>query len=133
MTALKTLPPRLVEVVRTSDYGSMKKFADLSNDYNPIHIDREFAATTPMKGLIAHGPMATIMLWQSLYKTLGAGTLQRVSLELRFLKPVRENDTATAGGDARSAESGCYDVWVRNQNGEAIVQGTARLRAASAG
>lgn len=123
-----TQPTTLVEVTRTSDYASLQQFAALSNDYNPIHIDREFAANTPMQGLIAHGPMATIMLWQSLYKSLGADLLQRISLDLRFLKPVREDDTATAGGEARAAEPDCYDVWVRNQNGDAIVTGTARIR-----
>ena len=120
---------KLVEVSRTSDYASLRRFAELSNDFNPIHIDREFAAKTPMKQLIAHGPLATIMLWQSLGRTLGADALQRVSLELKFLKPVFENDTATAGGDLRTGEVDCYDVWVRNQKGETLVQGTARLRA----
>ena len=123
------LPTKLIEVSRTSTYASLKQFAELSNDFNPIHIDREFAANTPMKGLIAHGPMATIMLWQSLYRTLGADAIQRTAIELRFLKPVRENDTATAGGEARAGEPGRYDIWVRNQNGEAIVQGTATIRA----
>lgn len=124
-----TLPSKLIEVSRTSDYASMKRFAELSNDYNPIHIDREFAANTPMKGLIAHGPVATIMIWQSLQKTLGADMLERVSLDLRFLKPVRENDTATAGGETRQGEADCFDVWVHNQHGDVIIQGTARLRA----
>lgn len=123
------LPARLTEVSRTSDYASLKAFAELSNDFNPIHIDREFAAKTPMKQLIAHGPLATIMLWQSLGNTLGADALERVSLELRFLKPVFENDTATAGGELRVGETGLYDVWVRNQKGDTLVQGTARLRA----
>ena len=127
------LPARLTEVSRTSDYASLKAFAELSNDFNPIHIDREFAAKTPMKQLIAHGPLATIMLWQSLGRTLGADALARASLDLRFLKPVFENDTATAGGELRTnaGESGtaCYDVWVRNQKGDTLVQGTARLRA----
>ncbi len=126
-----TQPAKLIEVSRTSDYASLQQFAELSNDYNPIHVDREFAANTPMKGLIAHGPLATIMLWQSLHRTLGADTVQRVSLDLRFLKPVRENDTATAGGEVRAGEPDCYDVWVRNQNGDVIVQGTARLRAST--
>ena len=124
-----TLPGKLVEVSRTSDYASMKRFAELSNDHNPIHTDREFAANTPMKGLIAHGPVATIRIGQSLQKTLGADLLERVSLDLRFLKPVRENDTATAGGEARAGEADCFDVWVRNQHGDVIIQGTARLRA----
>lgn len=123
------LPARLTEVSRTSDYASLKAFAELSNDFNPIHIDRVFAAKTPMKQLIAHGPLATIMLWQSLGRTLGADVLERVSLDLRFLKPVFENDTATAGGELRAGDTGLYDVWVRNQKGDTLVQGTARLRA----
>ena len=69
------------------------------------------------------------MIWQSLQKTLGADMLERVSLDLRFLKPVREDDTATAGGEARQGEADCFDVWVRNQHGDVIIQGTARLRA----
>src|SRR6516162_7248801 len=40
---------------RTITEADIVNFAGLSGDFNPIHIDREFAKTTPFRQPLAHG------------------------------------------------------------------------------
>jgi acyl dehydratase len=40
---------------RTVTEADVVNFAGLSGDYNPIHVDHEFAKTTPFRRPIAHG------------------------------------------------------------------------------
>src|SRR5262249_43257393 len=42
-------------LARTITQADIVNFAGLSGDFNPIHIDHEFAKTTPFRGPIAHG------------------------------------------------------------------------------
>lgn len=102
-------------------------YAELTDDYNPIHVDREFAEKTEMKGIIAHGTMSLNLIWQSLRKSLGNEAVAGTRLNIRFVRPVRENDTVTGGGTAQEGAADTYDVWVRNQKDEPVITGTATV------
>ena len=115
---------------RQVDFQSILNYADVTNDYNPVHVDKEFAAKSPMGGIIAHGTMSGALIWQELKNTLGVAALNRVHLEIRFVRPVRIDDTVTGGGELQAGASNVYDVWVKNQKGEDVIRGTATLRAA---
>ena len=121
------MPDELLQARKTTAYESMCRYAVLTNDPNPLHIDREFAAKTPMGGIIAHGTMSLSLIWRSLRTTLGRDAVARTELAVRFVRPVREGDTVTAGGKRRQDTPDTYDVWILNQNGEAVIQGTARV------
>jgi acyl dehydratase len=105
----------------------VRAYAELTDDFNPIHVDPAFAAKTPMGGCIAHGTLSLGLLWQSLYGTLGVDAASRVELDMRFVKPVLVGETVEAGGRARESEPGCFDVWVRGADGVDRIAGTARL------
>jgi acyl dehydratase len=112
--------------------GTIRAYAELTDDFNPIHLDPVFAAGTPMGGVIAHGTLSICLLWQSLFRSFGAGAFAALDLDIRFVKPVRIGETLTAGGQARPDEPGCYVVWVRGVDGADRVGGTVRLAAARA-
>lgn len=124
MTTKLELSSRLV------DFQAILDYADLTNDRNPIHVDHEFAAKTPFGGVIAHGTMSVALIWQALARTLGKDVLERVDLDIRFLKPVRIGDCVAGGGDLRPGTESVYDVWVRTQagEGEPVISGTATVR-----
>jgi acyl dehydratase len=46
---------------RTVTEADIVNFAGLSGDFNPIHMDHEFAATTPFRRPIAHGLLGIAM------------------------------------------------------------------------
>ena len=113
------------------DFDTIMKYAAVTNDYNPIHVDKEFAARSPMGGIIAHGTMSVALIWQALRNTLGLDALNRVHLEIRFVQPVRIDDDVTGGGELRAGSAPpVYDVWVRNAKGQNVIAGTATIKPA---
>lgn len=118
---MKTLNPASRKITQSD----IDLYARLTNDANPIHIDPVFAATTPMGGVIAHGTMSVGLLW-NVIEDMIAGEDYAARLKLRFTAPVRPDDTVTAGG--KLADDGnSYLVWVRNQNGETVIEGELHL------
>jgi 3-hydroxybutyryl-CoA dehydratase len=122
--------PTLPSLTKVCDFATIKAFAVLSDDFNPIHIDHAFARASPMGGIIAHGPMLLGLVWQMLHMAVGSEAAARLSLDVRFLKPAREDDVVRVEGVASAGEADAYDVTVHNQNDELLITGTARLRAA---
>lgn len=114
-------------VTLTADAEVVKAYGELTDDFNPIHLDPEFASKTPMGGCIAHGTMSICLLWQSLFRSLGGAALPCVDLDVRFVRPVFVGETVQAGGDPEPGEPGVYRVWVRGEDGTDRVVGTARL------
>src|SRR5512140_3275116 len=82
----------------------IRAYAELTGDFNPIHLDPVFAASTPMGGVIAHGTLSICLLWQAVVRTFGAAAFEAPELDIRFLKPVRAGETLTAGGEQNSAD-----------------------------
>jgi 3-hydroxybutyryl-CoA dehydratase len=74
----------------------IQKFAELTGDINPIHLNEEYAKKTIFKGRIAHG-----MLVSSLIATIfgnnfpGNGTIY-LSQNIKFINPVSVGDFITA-------------------------------------
>lgn len=120
--------PELESVALAVDEAAIMRYAAVTGDYNPIHVDPEFAAKTEMGGVIAHGTMSLNLIWQALERTLGRAALARIELDIRFRRPVRVGDRIEAGGtlDGSGAR---YAVWARNQHGENVIEGSASLLA----
>ena len=98
-------------------------YAELSGDYNPLHLDESFANTTPLGTRIAHGTLSLNLLWQSIAASCDGA--EGLTLDIRFVKPVYLGDTITAGGDGWDSE-GRANVWVKNQRGETVISGSLR-------
>lgn len=125
--------PELVTVSKTIDRSAIRLYAEISNDFNPIHLDPEFAAATPMGGIIAHGMLSLNLVWQSLRATYGAAAAEGAKLDVRFVRPVRENDVLSAGGRLQAGSTGAYDVVVANQKGAPVITGTLTFDNVQAG
>jgi 3-hydroxybutyryl-CoA dehydratase len=71
-------------------------FAGISGDTNPVHLDEDFAKSTPFKGRIAHG-MLTAGFISTVFGTKlpGPGCIY-LSQSLKFKAPVRIGDTVLA-------------------------------------
>ncbi|CAE6799070.1 MaoC family dehydratase [Paraburkholderia haematera] len=71
-------------------------FAAASGDNNAVHLNEEFARTTPFKGRIAHGMLSASVISATLAGRLpGPGTVY-LGQNLRFKAPVRPGDTVHA-------------------------------------
>ncbi len=76
----------LVEKIVSED--DIYKFADVSGDYNPIHIDSDFAEKSRFHGRITHGMLLVSYISAVLGNEFpGVGTIY-LSQTINFLKPV---------------------------------------------
>lgn len=101
------------------------RYATITNDFNPIHVDPVFAAQSSMGGIIAHGTMSLALIWQVLRAEFGATRCGAANVDIRFTKPVRINDVLTAKVEPK--ENNTFYVWVENQTGVRVIDGAARL------
>ena len=75
---------------------TIELYGKVSGDRNPIHYDKEYAATTIFGKPIAHGPIAGALVARVIGMDLpGLGTLA-YSMKINFLSPVYAGDTLTA-------------------------------------
>jgi 3-hydroxybutyryl-CoA dehydratase len=80
------------EYERVITVADIQKFAEVSGDHNPVHMDEDFAKKTIFKGRIAHGLLSATFISTLLASKLpGPGTIY-LQQELKFLKPVRIGD-----------------------------------------
>jgi acyl dehydratase len=80
---------------RTVTEGDVVAFAGLSGDYNPLHTDARFAATTPFGERIAHGMLTVAMsTGMSNWTGIFAGTtIALVEQNIKYTGAVKFGDT----------------------------------------
>lgn len=106
---------------------AIRSYAELTDDFNPLHLDEEFAARTPMGRVIAHGTLSLCLMWQWVHRNFDAGVFTGLRLDVRFVKPVYVGDLLTVDGQPREDEPHCWDVRVRAQDGADRVFGELRM------
>jgi acyl dehydratase len=117
---------------RTVTETDIVNFAGLSGDFNPIHIDHQFAAQTPFRKPIAHGLLVLGMssglgLYNPPMRTLAFLSIR----DWQFKEPVFIGDTLrlhskVAAKEARSRGRRGVITWERrivNQDGKVVQEG----------
>jgi len=108
-------------------------FAGISGDLNPAHVNEEYAKNTMFKGRIAHGMLGASLISTVLAMHLpGPGTIY-LKQDLKFLAPVRFNDTITATCTVKEKfdekNRVVLDCVVTNQDGIMVISGEATVMA----
>lgn len=125
----------LPELVREVTQLGIRRYADASGDFNPIHIDEQFAAATPLGGTIAHGMLVLAYMSEMMSSAFGVAWDREGHMSVRFKSPARPGDTLTVTGTVESAEnedgivSLTCSLSCRNQDDAVVVAGDARVRA----
>lgn len=81
---------------KTVTEADIAAFAGLSGDFNPVHIDEEYARTTMFKGRIAHGMLSAAFISTVFGMRMPGPGCIYVSQALKFKAPVRIGETVTA-------------------------------------
>ena len=109
----------------------VRAFAELSGDYNPIHLDEEFAKTTRFGRRIAHGMISGALISAVLGYELKDRKIVYLSQTLKFTAPVFIDDTVTATATVTSIREDKPIVTIETvctkQSGETVVQGEAAI------
>ena len=118
-------------VVRTLTQVRINAYADASGDHNPIHIDPEFARSTPFGGTIAHGMLVLALIGEMMRGAYGEMWSTSGKLKVRFKAPTRPGDRVTASATLakESADGVEYAVRCASQSGEVLIEGRASVRA----
>ncbi|MFX1510287.1 MAG: acyl-CoA dehydrogenase family protein [Promethearchaeota archaeon] len=106
-------------------------YAKMSGDYNPLHMDDEYAATTMFGRRIAHGPVGGALVARVIgMKLPGLGTLA-YNMKVNFTAPVYPGDEITAVVEAteKVPEKNLLRLsfTVINQNGIEVMNGYANV------
>ena len=110
---------------------AVRKFAEVSGDYNPIHLDDEFAAKTMFGRRIAHGMLGASFISAVLGYKLSAQKIVYLSQNLKFIAPVFIGDTVTARATVREIREDkpivTIETTCENQSGETVITGEGRI------
>ena len=126
---------------KTLTDADITMFVGVSGDNNAVHIDDEFAASTPFKGRIAHGILTASFISAAIANRLPGPGVIYLGQNLKFKAPVRPGDTIEGYAQVRevyekTGRSGRMVFVVRstryaNQHGEdvaAVEQTSAHRR-----
>jgi acyl dehydratase len=108
----------------------VRQFAEMSGDFNPIHLDDEYAKTTRFGRRIAHGMITAALISRALTESLGKGGVY-LGQTLKFVNPVFIDDvlninmTITAVRKEKGIAS--VDTTVTKSTGETVVKGDATI------
>jgi 3-hydroxybutyryl-CoA dehydratase len=106
-------------------------FAGITGDFNPAHLDEEYAKTTVFKRRIAHGMLTAGLISHVLGMKLPGPGAVYLKQEVRFLAPVFVGDTITARAEIIEIISEKKRVRMRttctNQAGVTVLDGEALM------
>jgi acyl dehydratase len=124
----------LPELKRQVTQEHINLYARASGDFNPIHIDPEFARKTQLGGTIAHGMLILAYVSEFMTSSFGQNWLSGGSLNARFKAPARPRDVITVSGKVTMVqrENGFTlihcDVLCQNQQGEPVIICETKVR-----
>lgn len=103
-----------------------ERYAALTGDYNPIHVDPNFASKTAFGAPIIHGTMGLNLLVDALEAIFG-DSFPELRIDVRFIRPVRVGSTIRARGRLTDARARRYEIFVETETGDRAVEGTCSL------
>jgi 3-hydroxybutyryl-CoA dehydratase len=105
-------------------------FAALTGDTNPVHLDSEYAATTPFRARIAHGMLSAGLISTVLGTQLPGPGCIYLEQQIKFKAPVFIGDTLVATVTVEDINQRRGRVSLKTQcfvNTKLVVDGTASM------
>ena len=109
----------------------VRAFAELSGDFNPIHMDEEYAKTTQFGKRIAHGMISGALISAVLGYEFKERRVVYLSQTMKFVAPVFLDDTVTATATVTNIREDkpiiTLETVCTKQTGEIVVRGEAAV------
>lgn len=119
------------ELTREITEERIQRFAEASDDFNPVHMDEEFASKTAYRGRIAHGLLSASFVSAVVGTMLpGPGAIY-LHQTMTFHKPVRIGDVVVGRVTVTDIDHESARVTLKTEclvNGESVLDGEAVIR-----
>ncbi len=110
-------------------HETVKSYAELTGDHNPLHFDEEFAGRTRFGRLISQGGIATGLLHALVAMDMPGPRTVFMQQEWHFPKPVYIGDTIRAQATVKSINPrhpvATIDFRITNHDGVEVLTGEA--------
>ena len=106
-------------LARTCDRYRPLYYAAASGDFNPIHLDAEFARQFGLPGNILHGMCTMAWAAEAAIDAAGGDPGAIKTLQVRFSRPVKLEDTVTF---TAVASEGSIAIAAVNQEGQDVLK-----------
>lgn len=107
-------------------------FASLTGDFNPLHVDKEFARKTLFQKPVVHGMLSASFISTMIGMLLPGGGALWMSQTLEFLRPAYVGDTIHVVSNVKqksvSTRVLVLDVVIKNQYGKVLVKGESTVK-----
>jgi 3-hydroxybutyryl-CoA dehydratase len=118
--------------VRTITDADIVRFAEVSGDRNPVHLDEAYATRSPFGQRIAHGFLTGSLISAVIGMEMpGPGSIY-LGQTLKFLAPVHIGDTVTVSVEVIGVREEKRLLTLRtdctNQNGTPVITGEATVK-----
>ncbi|QTE30192.1 MaoC family dehydratase [Pengzhenrongella sicca] len=117
---------------KTITEGDVVNYAGLTGDFNPVHIDAEYAKESMFKERIAHGMLVSGLISAVLGTQLPGANSLYLGQDLKFKAPVKIGDTATATVTVTEKRDDkriiTLKTTVTNQDGVVVIDGSAVIK-----
>jgi acyl dehydratase len=117
------------EITRVVDDDDINGFVGAVGDYNPVHSDPAYAASTVFRTPIAPGMFTAGLVSAVIGTTLPGPGAVYLSQTLKFVKPVRSGDVITASVEVSEVIRDRNRIRLQtvcvNQHGEEVLTGDA--------
>ena len=111
------------------DQALITRYAILSGDMNPLHLDPEFAKTTKFGKTIGHGMMTLAFISQSMREWAQDEWDEHGHLRITFVAPIFADDEVVVRGEVKTITPGAtlcqVECWVGDR---LTVTGEAGIR-----
>lgn len=95
-TTLDWIPGQTESFAKTITEADVSTFAGVVGDFNPAHLDAEYARNSRLGRRTAHAMLAGGMIFSLLYNRLPGAGATCVNIALEFLAPIYIGDTLRA-------------------------------------
>ncbi len=106
-------------------------FAKISGDFNPLHMDEEYAKKTKFQKRVCHGMLLASFFSRLVGMYLPGKNALYFSQNLNFVGPCFIGDQVTVKGEvidkSESTKIIKLKTTIKNQDGKSLIEGTAQV------
>ena len=118
-------------VSKTITEADVANFAGMTGDFNPLHVNQEYAKSSRFGQRVVHGLLTASFLSTLIGMCLPGEDALYLSQTVKFVKPVFIGDTITVVGEVTAKNEArrrmTIDTKITKQTGELVVEGQAEV------